>query len=187
LDALTESSGHIYDELLVLRSQGGDATAFEELVGRWQERLWRHAWRMTGDHDAAWDVLQEAWMGISRGLRRLEDPAAFGAWVYRIVSNHCGSWLRRERRRGRADRAYAEAIDRNADRDDETTERCADLNEALSRLSGRDRAILSLRYYDRFNTAEIAAIVDVPEGTVKSRLHYARKRLRAMLEESDDE
>jgi len=56
----------IEDELLVLRSQEGDASAFEQLVGRWQERLWRHAWRLTGNEDAAWDALQEAWIGIGR-------------------------------------------------------------------------------------------------------------------------
>ena len=77
------------DELLVLRCQEGDTEAFELLVGRWQGRLWRHAWRLTGDENAAWDALQEAWIGISRGLVRLADAVAFPAWAYRIVSNKC--------------------------------------------------------------------------------------------------
>ena len=57
----------VTDELLVLESQEGDPAAFEALVERWQERLWRHAWRLVGREDMAWDVLQEAWIGI--GLR----------------------------------------------------------------------------------------------------------------------
>ena len=59
----------IADQLLVLRCQEGDIAAFEQLVNRWQERLWRHAWRLTGDESAAWDALQEAWIGMSRGLQ----------------------------------------------------------------------------------------------------------------------
>jgi RNA polymerase sigma-70 factor (ECF subfamily) len=173
----------IEDELLVLRSQEGDVAAFDELVDRWQERLWRHAWRLLGNEDAAWDALQEAWIGISRGIRRLEDPAAFPAWAYRITSNKCRDRIRRERRRREAVAAYAEHV-RQADADaSHVDDRCADLKEALTRLPGRDRAILSLRYEEGFDTAAIAAILRVPEGTVKSRLHYARKRLRNFLEE----
>ena len=62
------------DELLVLRCQEGDAGAFDELIGRRQERLWRHAWRLTGSRDAAWDALQEAWITVCRDIRGLEEP-----------------------------------------------------------------------------------------------------------------
>jgi RNA polymerase sigma-70 factor (ECF subfamily) len=173
----------IEDELLVLRSQEGDLAAFDELVDRWQERLWRHAWRLLGEETAAWDVLQEAWMGISRGIARLEDAAAFPAWAYRIVSNKCRDRIRRERRRREAIEAYSDQVRRAEEEASASEERCADLREALSRLPGRDRAILSLRYEEGFDTAGIAEILRVPEGTVKSRLHYARKRLRKYLEE----
>ncbi len=173
----------IEDELLVLRSQEGDLAAFDELVDRWQERLWRHAWRLVGDETAAWDVLQEAWIGISRGITRLEDAAAFPAWAYRITSNKCRDRIRRERRRREAVEAYSDQVRHAEEEASASHERCADLREALSRLCGRDRAILSLRYQEGFDTAEIAEILRVPEGTVKSRLHYARKRLRKYLEE----
>jgi len=75
------------DELLVLRCQEGDAEAFELLVGRWQGRLWRHAWRLTGDENAAWDAVQETWVGISRGIVRRADAAAFPAWAYQNRSD----------------------------------------------------------------------------------------------------
>jgi RNA polymerase sigma-70 factor (ECF subfamily) len=175
------------DELLVLRCQEGDAGAFDELICRWQERLWRHAWRLTGSREAAWDAIQEAWMTVSRDIRRLQDVAAFPAWAYRITSNRCHDWIRRECRRRRADEAYAEQADRVEDETRNTRHRSADLDEALSRLPGRDRAILSLRYQEEFALAEIAEILQIPPGTVKSRLYYARERLRHYLKEPSDE
>ncbi|MCL2648530.1 MAG: sigma-70 family RNA polymerase sigma factor, partial [Phycisphaerales bacterium] len=91
----------IEEELLVLRCQEGDPAAMEELVLRWQERLWHHARRLSGNDEAAWDVLQEAWMAMVGRMRSLSDPAAFGGWAYQIVSNKCRDWIRREMR-GRA-------------------------------------------------------------------------------------
>ena len=99
------------DESLVLRCQEGDAAAFDELVGRWQERLWRHAWRLTGNRDAAWDAIQDTWITVCRDILGLKDAVAFPAWVYRITSNRCHDWIRKERRRRRADEAYAEQAD----------------------------------------------------------------------------
>ena len=174
----------INDELLVIRAQEGDAEALQELVDRWQDRLWRLAWRLTDDEQAAWDVLQEAWIVISRQIRRLADPAAFPAWAYRITGNKSRDWIRRRQRVRRADEAYAQQW-RETDAGGQRS--FGDLREALADLSGRDRAILSLRYEDDFSTAEIAEILAIPPGTVKSRLHHARQRLRRHLEDDDHE
>ena len=174
------------DELLVLRCQQGDAEAFEALIGRWQRRLWQHAWRLTGDDSAAWDALQEAWIGISRGINRLDDAAAFPAWAYHIVSNKCRDSVRREQRRREATETYAERMQRE-EQDAATARRQHNsLKEALEQMSGPDRAFLSLRYEEQFDTAEIAGILGIPEGTVKSRLFNARQRLRKYLEENDE-
>ncbi len=174
------------EELLVLRCQEGDTAAFELLVGQWQRRMWRHAWRLTGDESDSWDVTQEAWIGISRGIGRLADAAAFPAWAYRIVSNKCRDSVRRKRRRREATATYAEWMQREGQETAMVPEQCNSLQEALEQLPGPDRALLSLRYEEQFNTAEIARILDVPEGTVKSRLFYARQRLRRYLEEDHD-
>jgi RNA polymerase sigma-70 factor (ECF subfamily) len=174
------------DELLVLRCQEGDTEAFELLVGRWQRRLWRHAWRLTGDESAAWDAVQEAWIGIGRGIARLADAAAFPAWAYQIVSNKCRDLARREKRRREAVEAYSEWMQRDEHEAAIVKEQHGDLKEALDHLPGPDRAVLSLRYEEDFDTAEIACILGVPEGTVKSRLFYARRRLRKYLENDDD-
>ncbi|MGO9115324.1 MAG: RNA polymerase sigma factor [Thermoguttaceae bacterium] len=174
------------DELLVLRSQEGDAKAFEALVGRWQQRLWRHAWRLSGDESDAWDALQEAWIGISRGLTRLKDAAAFPAWAYQIVSNKCRDSACRDQRRHKATEIYVERVQREEQEMTTVQQQYSSLREALEQLSGPDRAILSLRYEEQFDTAEIAVILGIPEGTVKSRLFYARKRLRDYLEQNDE-
>ena len=180
------------DELLVLRCQQGDAEAFEALIGRWQRRLWQHAWRLTGDDSAAWDALQEAWIGISRGINRLADAAeALAGHIEasgggRIVSNKCRDSVRREQRRREATETYAERMQRE-EQDAATARRQHNsLKEALEQMSGPDRAFLSLRYEEQFDTAEIAGILGIPEGTVKSRLFNARQRLRKYLEENDE-
>ncbi len=174
------------DELLVLRCQQGDAEAFEALIGRWQRRLWQHAWRLTGDDSAAWNALQEAWIGISRGINRLEDAAAFPAWAYQIVRNKCRDSVRREQRRREATETYAEQMQREEHKAAAAPRQHNSLKEALEQISGPDRAILSLRYEEQFDTAEIAGILGIPEGTVKSRLFNARQRLRKYLEEDDE-
>jgi len=174
------------DELLVLRCQEGDAEAFALLVGRWQRRLWRHAWRLTGDESAAWDAVQETWMGISQGMARLADAAAFPAWAYQIASNKCRDSLRRDRRRRQAAETYFAWTQGEQRETAMAEEQYSNLKNALEQLSGPDRAVLSLRYEENFDTAEIAGILAVPEGTVKSRLFYARRRLRKYLEKDDE-
>lgn len=177
-----KQTDRVTDELLVLSSQQGNTRALTELIGRWRDRLWRLAWRLTDDEQAAWDVVQEAWIVIARRVGRLEDPAAFPAWAYRITSNKARDWVRRRSRVRRVDEEYAA---RTSERRPGPSGLGEDLREALAALPGRDRAILSLRYEDNFTTAEIAEILSVPAGTVKSRLHNARGRLRRFLLEDE--
>jgi len=178
----------IYEELLVLRSQEGDPAAFEELVRRWQGRLWRHACRLTGSEDAAWDVVQDTWVAVAGGIARLQDAAAFRAWAYRIVSNKSRDWVRRQARRRRLAEDYGQMQRAAGSGDpDAACERCSALREALARLPGKDRAILSLQYEEGFGVADIVEILGIPEGTVKSRIHYAKVRLRRLFEEISDD
>ncbi|MGW8256293.1 MAG: RNA polymerase sigma factor, partial [Thermoguttaceae bacterium] len=138
------------------------------------------------DENAAWDVLQESWIGISRGLKRLADVAAFPAWAYQILSNKCRDSVRRDRRRREVAEIYTEQMQRKEQETATAEEQHGNLKEALEQLSGPDRAVLSLRYEEDFDIADIALILGVPEGTVKSRLFYARGRLRKYLEKNDE-
>lgn len=168
----------VLDELLVLQCQTGDLQALDELVQRWQPRLWRHAVRLCGSNEIAWDLSQEAWLAIVRGIRRLSDPTMFRAWAYRIVANKCADWLRR-RQRERLETTDREAEDSSTSAPDSPQQ---DLQSALRDLPADRREILVLRYIDELSTAEIAVVLDIPEGTVKSRLHHARNHLREVLE-----
>ena len=173
----------VLDELLVMRCQDGDAEAFETLVGRWQKRLWRHARRLTDDHAAAWDVVQETWLAMVKGIRRLRDPATFGPWAYGIVSRKCADRVRRRTRERRLEaglRERVEASDERFRRDDD--DRAETLASAVRRLTGDQQAILSLRYAEGFSIRQIAEALDLPEGTVKSRLHHARAELKRLAE-----
>ena len=98
---MRKSRSQIYDELLVIKCQPGEKDAFDELVERWQKRLWHYACRITGSESAAWDIVQETWFAIVKGLSKLKDTAVFPQWAFRIVNNKCTDWLRKQQRRSR--------------------------------------------------------------------------------------
>jgi RNA polymerase sigma factor (sigma-70 family) len=175
----------VVDELLVLAAQAWDARAFERLASRWHPRLLRHAARLTGDADGAEDAVQEAWVAIARGLGRLADPAAFGAWALRITGRRCADWVgRRQRMRQRfADLDAAANVPAAAD---ERADDVSLLRKAIRDLGPQQRALLAMRYVEGLSLGEIARALGVPAGTVKSRLYHARERLRAALEAHDD-
>jgi RNA polymerase sigma-70 factor, ECF subfamily len=173
---MQNSVRNIADEILVMDAQGGRGDAFERLVSRWQKRLWWHALNLTGHTDAAWDITQESWLDIVRGLARLNDPAKFGAWACRIVSNKAYDWRRRNRPESleEADPAALPAVAIEACSHDAAS----DVHDILRRLPARAQVALNLYYLEGFGLAEIARILGVPEGTVKSRLHAARIEFR---------
>ena len=181
---MTRQPEHIYLELLVLRCQAGDVAAFEELVGHWQPRLWRHALRLTGGHDAAADALQETWLAIVRGIRKLDDPARFGSWARRIVTHKAADRIRRQQRQRNLTREVGQlsAADPDGPGEHGEQDEITRLRGAMQRLSPDSRAILALRYLDELSVAQIAVILDIPRGTAKSRLHHARNQLEHVLE-----
>lgn len=167
----------ITDELLVLSCCSGNREAFQELATRWQEPLWRHALRLTGQEDAAWDVVQETWMNVARGITRLRDPGAFRRWVYTIASRRAQDWHRRQ---GRSPSELPELPAESPPGEASGVQE--DVRLAMARLSGTQRVILALHHLEGFGVAEIAEILGIPTGTVKSRLHHSREKLRNILE-----
>jgi RNA polymerase sigma-70 factor, ECF subfamily len=177
---MQNSADQIVDELLVMDAQSGRREAFEALVSRWQKRLWWHARNLTGRSDAAWDVTQESWLHIVRGLGRLKDPAKFGGWAYRIVSNKSCDWLSRN---GRDPSLEAESEEvPPPDSEHRPQETAGDVHGILRLLPTRSQLVLNLYYLEGFSLGEIAGILGTPEGTVKSRLHTARIEFRRFWE-----
>lgn len=174
----------ILDEYLAAAARAGDRAAWERLVTRWQPRLVRHAWRLTGSAELARDMVQEAWVEIVRGLPRLDDVAAFPAWAYRIVTRRCQrNFARADRERHSFAALAQEASEFAPDR--ASGEHAAELAKVLAvmgELPAAQRVALALFYLDNLSVAEIAVALDVPPGTVKTRLMHARHKIRARLE-----
>jgi RNA polymerase sigma-70 factor (ECF subfamily) len=167
----------IHEEWLVLAAQSGDAEAFEALLRRRLPAMARHARRLTGDRDAAAEVTQDACLAIVRGLGRLDDPATVEAWVHRIVANKAADWIRRRRRQRNVEQAAAPAI---VEAQQPETVRL--IRQALRALPRSLQAVVGLRYGEGRSVAEAAGILGVPPGTVKSRLHSARQRLKDFID-----
>jgi RNA polymerase sigma-70 factor (ECF subfamily) len=181
---MTDPQEQIVDELLVMECQDGSSKAMDLLVARWQKRLWRYACRLTGSVEAAWDVTQESWLAIVRGISRLNDPARFPSWAYRIVTNKARDWIAGAVKARRPPVGYL-GDESEASRSDEAQTH-DELQTIMSRLPEPSRVVLALYYLEGFAVGDIAAILHIPPGTVKSRLHTARNELRTLwIQESE--
>lgn len=151
------------------------------LVERWHGKLVAHAWRLTGDVEMARDAAQSAWAEIVSGLHRLRDDRAFPAWAYRLVSRRCAKQIRRAIRR----RELGSALESEPEAGAPSTDGPLDaerLRSAISVLPRDQRAAIALFYLEDMSVAEVAVALNVPAGTVKTRLMHARRKLRAALE-----
>ena len=173
----------LVNDYLVLAAKAGDRAAFGRLVELWHPKLVAHAWRLLGNGDSARDAAQEAWVEIAKGLGRLVEVRAFPAWAFRIVTRRCArmvSTLAHARKLERAILAEPEAVvelDSAIDSSD-----AQKLRRAIRKLSPDQRATVALHYFEEMSVAEVAVALEVPVGTVKTRLMHARANLRASLE-----
>jgi RNA polymerase sigma-70 factor (ECF subfamily) len=178
---IAASKARLFDEYLVLAAQSGERAAFERLARRWQPKLAAHAWRLLGEREAARDAVQESWLEIVRGLRGLRDARAFPAWAFRIVSRRCareiGGAVRRRGIEANMDVAPQEHAGEPALEVDRER-----LGAAIRALPPDQRAAIALFHFEELSVAETAVALDVPAGTVKTRLMHARRKLRAALE-----
>ncbi len=181
---MQRSRERIFDEYLASAARAGDAAAAARLAEHWHPKLLTHAWRLTGDPELARDVVQDAWADIMRGLRRLDDAAAFPAWAFRIVTRRAADAIRRAQRRRKLNAAYEnESIEcvQSTDGIENSADAHA-VRKAINALPNDQRAAIALFYLQDLSVAEIAAALEVPAGTVKTRLMHARRKLRAALE-----
>lgn len=170
---MKDERSNIEEQLLVMDAQDGDVKAMEELVSRWQKRLWQHAFRLTSDRQAAWDVTQQSWLGIIKGLKKLHDPANFKAWAYRITTNKSINWIRKNKAVKKV------SIEEIGDRP-QAEKKEIGIKELLGKLDVRKQVVLSLYYFEQFDISEISVALRIPKGTVKSRLHSARGELKEL-------
>ena len=163
----------IEDQLLVMAAIDGDAQAMELLVSRWQRRLWHYVYRRTSDPQATWDITQQCWLDIVKGIRKLNDPACFKAWAYRIATNKLIDWLKDRNKKQPIELDLAQAEGQVSDDD-------LRVQELLGKLKHESRTVLSLYYMEDLSVREISIALKVKPGTVKSRLYTARQELKAL-------
>ena len=172
------------DLLLIRRSRAGDEEAFAELFHKYKSVVYETAYLMLGSAEDAEDALQEIFVRVYRYLSTFEpSKGAFTTWLYRITVNHCLDRQRKPRLLTLPlDRVSPALSTEHASSPESPLAEEETIQQALAQLSEKLRAVVILRYYQELSYAEIAQILDVPVGTVKSRLNSALKTLRKELQ-----
>ena len=167
----------------VLRAQAGDREALDALLKAVQGPLYRYIHRLADDPALAEDILQEVFLRIYRKLNWLEAPELFRHWAYRIASRETFRRLKQERRwvEQVRDETLLETI--QAPQSEASRMEMSELAQFISRVSPAARAVIVLHYFDEMPLAEIADVLGVALGTVKSRLAYGLESLRRALGE----
>ena len=178
---------------LVKQARKGDLAAYDELVRRYQERIYATVYHMTANHEDANDLAQEAFIKAFQALRSFKGGSSFYTWVYRIAVNKTINFLKQRRNKGQMS---LDDLDFNAEHDPDLVALISDktprrevglaelqekLNAAMQKLSEPHRLAVTLHDVQGLSHEEIAKIMDCNVGTVRSRLFYARQQLQAYL------
>lgn len=183
------------DEECVRRTKEGDVSAYDVLVKRYMERIYALTYHMTSNHEMANDLAQEAFIRGFKNIRKFKGDSSFHTWIYRVAVNHTINFLKR----GRPKHEYSlndpdsgiyndpEFIEVTSGEEPTRAvalnELQAALNEAIQKLSESHRAVVTLHDIEGIGHAQIAKIMKCSEGTVRSRLFYARQQLRRLLKD----
>ncbi len=182
------------DAALVRRAQRGDLDAFDELVTRYQERIYSTVYHMTSCHEDADDLTQESFIKAFRALKSFKGDSSFFTWLYRIAVNKTINFLKQRKNRG--GQMSLNDLDFNAEHDPDLVALISErtprreinlaelqqkLNEAMQKLSDVHRLVVTLHDVQGLPHEEIGRIMDCNVGTVRSRLFYARQQLQAYL------
>lgn len=181
------------DFVVVQRVQAGDVAAFDQLMLKYRKRLYGVIYNLTANREDASDLTQEAFIKAFQAINRFHGQSSFFTWLYKIAVNSTLSHLRKNRLRSffslekiqqedPSAQLLGQMADKNgADRDTYLRELQEKLNEALLKLSIKHRTVITLFEIDGLSHAEIAQVMDCSEGTVRSRLHYAKQFLQGEL------
>jgi RNA polymerase sigma-70 factor (ECF subfamily) len=180
---VNRSSQEIYDELLVMRCRRRELPAWDELVRRWSDRLLYYLRRLIDHEEDATNTLQEVWLQAFRGIGTLRQGDRFAPWLYAIARHRAMSHFRS--RYARRDEAAGDAAAAEIDDDPDEQLRLENaelVHFGLGKLGLAEREVLTLFFMEDLTTSEIAGLLEIPVGTVKSRLFKARNDLRRVLE-----
>lgn len=165
-------------DLLVLAFQAGDERALTLLYQFYQRKLRLFAATLSGDPAVADDLVQNVWLKLSQRIARLDDPRVFVSWLYKAVRWEVLDWQKSANQRLLKPLCDTEAASWPAP---EPAAQYSTLHQAINALDAGGQQLLQLHYFHQLELTEIALVLDVPLGTVKSRLHRARQQLKAQL------
>jgi RNA polymerase sigma-70 factor, ECF subfamily len=168
---------------IIARAQQGDQDAFASLIKQFGDVAWRTAWVLTGSNTLAEDAVQEAWLEAWQNLHRYDNTRPFRPWLLAIVAHRAHRLTRRLYRHADVtaiDEILLPAIDDVAEQYLHE-EFDLEIRQAIATLPREQREIVDLRYFAELDLAEIADVLNIPVGTVKSRLHRALQLLRSRL------
>ena len=180
---MTDGTDSEHEIFCVLRAQSGSQEALNELFKILQEPLFRYVRSLVREQSQAEDILQEVFIRIYRKLKWLRDPRALRAWAYQIASREAFRYMKKERRWSKevSNEEVLATIPAEADRG-LPVELTGQLPELVRNLSPASRAVIVLFYLHELSLTETAAVLEIPIGTVKSRLAYGLATLRRELE-----
>ena len=175
------------DGRLIIRLRGGDVEALGELYQKYKPRVFRTALAITKDRGVAEDILQETFLRLFVHADRIKTDVPLGPWLYRVAVNLSYSWVQRRHRfigalEGILER-FAAPLGVLPERLVERSEAQETIQRAIMNLPLGHRVVVVLFYLEGLSLKEIAQVLEIPEGTVKSRLHYARESLKKLLAE----
>lgn len=173
----------LLEQSLVLQYQTGNVKAFERIFFRYSSRLEYFVRRLLAPRSDVEDICQDIWLAAFRGLRRLRSPEALSVWLYRIARN------RTLREFGKAGRS-SEPVDvydmpHEPENESFSPDDAEAIHNALGRIKPQHREVLVLRFLEELPYEQIAQVVGCSPGTVKSRIHYAKRALRVQMEAPD--
>lgn len=173
------------DSFLIARIRDGDIEALGELYERYKTKVYRTAIAITHDEHVADDILQEVFLRVNRYAESFDETQPFEPWVYRITVNLSYSWANKAKRWVHFFQGAMERLKAPSARDPESVTAVREQRElvrrAIDRLPEPHRVVVILYYLEGLDVSEIALALEVPEGTIKSRLYYAREKLREAI------
>jgi len=167
----------VEDADLIARVRRGDVEAYNALVSRWEKRVFNYLLRLTASPDDALDLSQDAFLKAYQNIRKLDDPARFGPWLFRIAHNEAYSLFRKRR----PETALEDAGTERNSAPGFSMDLSLAVTAALDRLNPEQREAVVLKVYEGFKFEEMAEILGAPVSTVKSRLYTALDLLKAEL------
>lgn len=184
---MTTEKERIYLAYLVLHCQYRDSQAWQELVDLYEQRLFYFVRQLVRQEADALNVMQDVWLKVFRSIGQLNEPAALTPWLYRVARNAALVFLRRRHREAFIEDCR-DAFEPMMVEEPEKSNYAADqVHRGLASLSLPHREVLTLFYLEDFTLQEIAAVLAIPVGTARSRMHYAKKALKTVLEKETED